>query len=51
MLTAACPMLRNGTELHDLGTAHFDRADATHTANCLIRRLQQIGYQITVTPV
>ena len=43
-------MLRNGTEWHDLGAAHFDRADATKTANRLIRRLQQIGYQVTATP-
>jgi transposase len=50
MLTAAWHMLRNGTEWHDLGAAHFDRADATKTANRLIRRLQQIGYTVQVTP-
>jgi transposase len=50
MLTAAWHMLRDGTEWHDLGAAHFDRADATKTANRLIRRLQQIGYQVTATP-
>jgi transposase len=50
MLTAAWHMLRNQTEWHDLGTAHFDRADATKTANRLIRRLQQIGYAVQVTP-
>jgi hypothetical protein len=32
MLTAAWHMLRDGTEWHDLGAAHFDRADATKTA-------------------
>lgn len=47
MLTAAWHMLRDGTEWIDLGAAHFDRADATKTANRLIRRLQQIGYQVT----
>lgn len=46
MLTAAWHMLRNGTEWHDLGAAHFDRTDATKTANRLIRRLQQIGYKV-----
>jgi transposase len=50
MLTAAWHMLRNGTEWHDLGAAHFDRADATKTANRLIRRLQQIGYKVEATP-
>jgi len=50
MLTAAWHMLRNQTEWCDLGAAHFDRADATKTANRLIRRLQQIGYAVQVTP-
>ena len=50
MLTAAWHMLRNQTEWHDLGASHFDRADATKTANRLIRRLQQIGYAVQVTP-
>lgn len=49
MLTAAWHMLRNGSEWHDLGAAHFDRADATKTANRLIRRLQQIGYRVEAT--
>jgi transposase len=51
MLTATWYMLRNQTEWHDLGAAHFDRADAHKTANRLIRRLQQIGYAVQVTPV
>jgi transposase len=51
MLTAAWHMLRDGTEWHDLGAAHFDRADAQKTANRLIRRLQQIGYNVQVVPV
>ena len=50
MLTAAWHMLRDGTEWRDLGAAHFDRADATKTANRLIRRLQQIGYTVQVVP-
>ena len=50
MLTAAWHMLRDGTEWHDLGAAHFDRADAQKTANRLIRRLQQIGYHVTAVP-
>ncbi|TAN56727.1 MAG: IS110 family transposase [Betaproteobacteria bacterium] len=51
MLTAAWHMLRNGTEWHDLGAAHFDRADAQKTATRLIRRLQQIGYTVQLTPI
>jgi transposase len=51
MLTAIWHMLRNGTEWRELGAAHFDRADAKKTATRLIRRLQQIGYVVQVTPV
>jgi transposase len=50
MLTSAWHMLRNQTEWRDLGASHFDRADATKTANRLIRRLQQIGYAVQVSP-
>ncbi len=50
MLTAVGHMLRNGTEWHDLGAAHFDRSDAAKTAARLIRRLQQIGYTVQATP-
>lgn len=50
MLTAAWHMLRNGTEWHELGAAHFDRADAHKTAARLIRRLQQIGYAVIPAP-
>jgi transposase len=50
MLTAAWHMLRDGTEWHDLGATHFDRADAQKTANRLIQRLQQIGYTVHITP-
>jgi transposase len=50
MLAAIWHMLRNQTEWHDLGAAHFDRADARKTALRLIRRLQQIGYNVELTP-
>ena len=50
MLTAIWYMLRNGTEWRELGAAHFDHADAKKTAARLIRRLQQIGYTVQVTP-
>jgi transposase len=51
MLTAIWHMLRNGTEWRELGAAYFDRTDAKKTATRLIRRLQQIGYAVQVTPV
>ena len=51
MLTAIWHMLRDGTEWNELGTNYFDRADAKKTATRLIRRLQQIGYAVQVTPI
>ena len=50
MLTAIWHMLRDGTEWQDLGAAHFDRTDARKTATRLVRRLQQIGYAVQLTP-
>ena len=50
MLSAAWHMLRDGTEWKELGAAHFDRADATKTANRLIKRLQQLGYKVEASP-
>ena len=50
MLTAIWHMLRDGTEWRDLGAAYFDRADAKKTATRLIRRLQQIGYAVQISP-
>ena len=50
MLTAAWHMLRDGTEWHDLGAAHFDRADGHKTVNRLIRRLQQISFNAELVP-
>ena len=51
MLTAAWHMLRDGTEWHDLGAAHFDRADRTKTVNRLLARLRQLGINAEVVPV
>ena len=50
MLTAAWHMLRDGTEWHELGATHFDRADSHKTAHRLIRRLQQMGYAVHAVP-
>lgn len=51
MLTAMWHMVRNGTEWRELGAAYFDRANAKKTTTRLIRRLQQMGYAVQVTPV
>jgi transposase len=51
MLTAAWHMLRNQTDWHDLGAAHFDRADRKKTVNRLLKRLHQLGFQAQLAPV
>jgi transposase len=50
MLTAAWHMLRNQTDWHDLGAAHFDRADRKKTANRLLKRLRQLGFNAELMP-
>ncbi len=48
MLTAAYYMLRDDVDYRDLGTDYFDRLDRTHAAERLVRRLQNLGFQVEV---
>jgi transposase len=48
MLTAAYYMLRDDVDYRDLGTDYFDRLDKTHAAERLVRRLQNLGFQVEV---
>jgi transposase len=50
MLTAAWHMLRNQTDWHDLGAAHFDRANRKKTVNRLLKRLRQLGFNAELMP-
>ena len=50
MLTAAYVMLRDGTDYHDLGAAHFQRGDHARLVAGLPRRLHQLGYEVTLHP-
>jgi hypothetical protein len=50
MLTAAYHMLKNGTFYEDLGANHFDnRAKGKHILR-LVNRLQNLGYNVEITP-
>jgi transposase len=49
MLTAAYYMLRDGVEYRDLGAKHFDRLDKAKTAQRLVRRLRDLGYEVQAT--
>src|SRR5277367_1212938 len=48
MLTAVYFMLRDGVEYRDLGHDYFDRADKAKTAQRLMRRLNDLGYEVTL---
>jgi transposase len=50
ILTAAYHMLQNGTFYEDLGADHFDRrAKAKHVLR-LVNRLQNLGFDVQITP-
>jgi transposase len=48
MLTAACFMLRDGVEYHDLGAQHFEFCDKEQLTNRLLRRLRDLGVEVEV---
>jgi transposase len=47
ILTAVYYMLKNGADYADLGAAHFTRGDRTKTANRLLRKLGDLGFEVT----
>jgi transposase len=50
MLTAAYHMLKNGVEYRELGTEHFTRRDRSKAIARLLRRLNDLGCDIQLTP-
>ena len=50
MLTAAYHMLKKGVPYQDLGADHFTRRDHAKTVLRLVRRLNELGCQVQVTP-
>lgn len=49
MLTIAWHIIQNGGVYQELGGNHYDRLHPDHSARRLIKRLEQIGFQVTVT--
>ena len=41
-------LLKNGTPYQDLGTEHFQQADRQAMARGLKRRIESLGFQVTV---
>lgn len=50
MLTAVYYMLRDAVPYRDLGGGYFDKRDSTKIANRLRRRLESLGYAVTMQP-
>jgi transposase len=48
MLTAAFFMIRDGVAYRDLGNGHFDRCDQAKTINRLVKRLNNLGCEVTL---
>lgn len=48
MLTSAYYVLRDGVDYHDLGPENFDRRDRSKAVRRLVRRLADLGCNVTV---
>jgi transposase len=48
LLVAIYHMIKDGTLHHDLGSDHFERLDRGQIARRAIRRLERLGYQVTI---
>jgi len=48
ILRAVHTMLSTGAEYHDLGAAYLDHIDAKRVTGNLVRRLQRLGYEVTL---
>lgn len=51
MLTAAYHMLKDGTFYEDLGPEHFDRRAKGKQVLRLVNRLQNLGFEVQITPL
>ena len=47
ILTASYHMLKNGVDYHDLGSNHFSGADKTKSVNRLLRKIENLGFEVT----
>jgi transposase len=50
ILGIVCALLTSGEPFYDLGTNYFDQRDVDHVKRRLTRRLEQIGYTVTLQP-
>ncbi|MGH7921530.1 MAG: IS110 family transposase, partial [Candidatus Dormibacteraceae bacterium] len=50
MLVAVYHMLKEGTYYQDLGSDHFDRRDREAIVRRNVRRLESLGYHVSLAP-
>ena len=50
VLVIAYHLLKTGQPYRDLGAAYFDQLDAERIQRHHVKRLQQLGYEVTLTP-
>ena len=48
ILTSIYYMLRDGTTYHDLGGNYFDERDRYYTLKRSVRRIERLGYKVTL---
>ena len=51
ILTAVYHMLKDGTSYHDLGPDHFHRGSKQKQTQRLLKRLADLGYAVTLSPL
>lgn len=50
ILIAAYPMLSTGVPYRDLGETYLDRLQKRRVSRNLVRRLERLGYEVTIQP-
>ena len=50
LLTIAYYMLKRGTSYVELGAEFLDRLDPERTTRGLVKRLEQLGYKVSLEP-
>jgi transposase len=50
ILTAAYYVIRDGVEYRELGPSHLDQTDVRATTRRLVRRIQKLGFTVTIAP-